>query len=145
VFGFIFVTNLTLLSPFCTLCLTPLLGIGVGYLSGWLDTPTEAKRSLLRGGIAGGVSGIAAVAGQMLATVVFGILVTNSERLPNLARESGLSEFFITDPNEYWEATLLFGTFCSAFNLLIIAGLGAVGGLIWFQQRQKHLLAAGSM
>jgi hypothetical protein len=143
VFGFIFVMSLTLLSPFCTLCLTPLLGIGVGYLSGWFDAPTEAKRSLLRGGVAGGVSGIAAVAGQMLATVVNGILVTNSEELPNVLRDMGLSEFLITDPNEYWQATLTVGTFCSAFNLLIIAGLGAVGGLIWFQRRQKHLLAAG--
>jgi hypothetical protein len=135
VIGFIYVMSLTLVSPFCTLCFTPLLGIGAGYLAGWFDTPTKSDSSLYRGGVAGGITGFGVIVGQMLATVVNGILVTNSEQLPNLMRELGLSQLLITDSNQYWQATLTANSVCSIFNLFIIVGLGAVGGLIWFQRR----------
>ena len=135
--GFIYVMSITLLSPFCTLCITPLLGIGVGYLAGWFDTPHRSEASLVRGAIAGGITGFGVVVGQMLATVVNAILVTNSEQLPILLRQIGLPDLIITDSNQYWEATLTANCGCSIFNLLIIAGLGALGGLIWFQRRHK--------
>jgi hypothetical protein len=142
--GFIYVMSLTLLSPFCTLCFTPLLGIGVGYLAGRFDTPQKSETSLYRGGIAGGITGFAVMIGQMLATVVNGILVTNSEQLPNLLQEFGLSELILSDSNQYWQTTLTANSVCSVFNLFIIAGLGAVGGMIWFQRRSKALLATVS-
>jgi hypothetical protein len=142
--GFIFVMSLTLLSPFCTLCLTPLLGAGVGYLANWFDTPAESRASLLRGGLAGGLTGIGAMAGQMLATVVNGILITNSDQLPILLADLGLSEFMITDADEYWRATLTVSAFCSAFNLVLIAGLAALGGFIWFQRQRRNSLSTVS-
>lgn len=145
VIGFIYVMGLTLLSPFCTLCFTPLLGIGVGYLAGWFDTPAKSEVSLYRGGIAGGLSGVGVVVGQMLATLVNGILVTNSEQLPELMREMGFSQFLIADTGEYWQATLTINTFCSAFNLAVVAGLGAVGGMLWFQRRNKNSLSTASV
>ncbi len=142
--GFIFVMSLSLLSPFCTLCYTPLLGLGVGYLSGWFDAPLEAKVSLSRGGIAGGIAGIGAVAGQTLAAIVYGILFTHSEKWPNILREMGgilgepkLFQSIIADPGEYWQALLTTSILCSAFNLVIVAGLGAVGGIMWFQRQTR--------
>jgi MFS family permease len=140
--GFIYVMSLTLLSPFCTLCFTPLLGIGVGYLAGWFDTPQTSEVSMRRGGIAGGITGLAVMIGQILATLVNGILVTNSEELPKLLQEFGLSELILTESNQYWQATLTANSICSVFNLFVIAGLGAVGGMIWFQRRQSSLLTA---
>ena len=136
--GFIYITSLTLLSPFCTLCFTPLLGLGVGYLTGWFDKPLKQESSLSRGGIAGGITGIGAVVGQMLATVVNGILVTNWEQLPDLMRELGFVQFPIPDANQYWQTTLTANSFCSVLNLTIISGLGAVGGIIWFQRQNKN-------
>ena len=97
--GFIYVMSITLLSPFCTLCITPFLGIGVGYLTGWFDTPHKSETSLVRGAIAGGITGFGVIVGQMLATVVNAILVTNSEQLPILLRQVGLSDLIITDSN----------------------------------------------
>lgn len=144
VLSFILVMSLSLLSPFCTLCLTPLLGVAVGYLAGWFDTPSEPTRSLSRGGLAGGLAGVGALGGQMLATVVNGILITNSEELPAMLAELGLSQFLITDTSEYWQATLTVSAFCSAFNLVIIAGLGALGGLIWFRRQHRDSLATAS-
>jgi len=142
--GFIYIMSLTLLSPFCTLCVTPLLGIGVGYLAGWFDTPPNSEISLARGAVAGGITGFGVVIGQMLASVVNAILVTNSEELPKLLRQIGLSELVITDSNQYWQATLTANSICSLFNLLIIAALGAIGGLIWFQRRQKSSISTAS-
>ena len=144
VVGFIYIMSLTLLSPFCTVCVTPLLGIGVGYLAGWFDTPQNSEVSLVRGAVAGGITGLGVVVGQMLASVVNAILVTNSEELPKILRQIGLSELVITESNQYWQATLTANSICSLFNLLIIAALGAIGALIWFQRRHKNLISTAS-
>ena len=139
--GLIYITSLTLLSPFCTLCLTPLLGISVGYLAAHIDKPARSETSLSRGGIAGGITGIGVLVGQMLATIVNGILITNSESLPIFVRQMGLSQLFITDPDEYWQAIITTSSFCSLINLVLIAGLGALGSLIWFQRQRRHILS----
>jgi hypothetical protein len=137
--GFIYVMSLTLVSPFCTLCITPLLGLGIGYLASRFDKPLKLETSLSSGGIAGGMSGCGALVGQMLATVVNGILVTNWEQLPAFITDLGLAQF--PDTNEYWQTTLTANSLCSVLNLAIIAGLGAVGGLIWFQRQNKKPLS----
>jgi hypothetical protein len=136
--------SLSLLSPFCTLCFTPLLGLGVGYLAGWIDTPQKSQASLYRGAIAGAITGLATIIGQILATVVNAILVTNSEQLPTLLQEFGLSEFVIMDTNQYWQATMTVNSMCGVFNLFLISGLGAVGGMLWFQRRHRASLPAAS-
>lgn len=135
VLAFIYVMSITLISPFCTLCFTPLLGIGVGYLANWFDQPLKFEASLGRGATAGGMTGFGALLGQMMAAVVNGILVTNWEELPALFKEFGFTQF--PNPDEYWQTTLTANSMCSLFNLALIAGLGAVGGVIWFQ-RQQH-------
>lgn len=139
--GFIYIMSLTLLSPVCTVCLTPALGLGVGYLAGWFDTPPSFDTSLVRGAVAGIITGFGVVIGQMLATVVNAILVTNSEQLPILMSQLGLNELIVTDSSQYWQATLTANSICSMFNLLLIAGLGAVGGLICFQHRASRAAA----
>jgi len=134
--GFVYVMSLTLLSPFCTLCFTPLLGLGAGYLAAQLDRPTSQNRSVYRSGIAGGITGVSVTVGQLLATVVNAILVTNFEQLPALMQDVGLSEFAAIDNAQYWQTTVIGNSVCGGFNLLLITGLGAVGGLLWFQRHQ---------
>lgn len=142
IIGFILMMSLSLLSPLCTLCFTPLLGIGVGYLTGWFETPSKLKISLIRGSLAGSLTGIGVVIGQMLAAVINGILVTHLEQFPMLIHElRQISQLVIADARDYWKFILVINTFFSAFNLVIIAGLGAVGGLIWFERQGKKLLA----
>lgn len=134
--GFIYVMSLTLLSPFCTLCFTPLLGVGVGYLAGWIDSPPNLDISMVRSGTAGGITGMAVMAGQILATVINAVLVTNSKQLPELMREIGLVQFATIDNAQYWQTTVIGNSVCGGLNLLIITGLGAVGGLLWFQRHR---------
>jgi hypothetical protein len=135
--GFIYVMSLTLVSPFCTLCFTPLLGIGVGYLASRFDRPPKLESSSIVGGIAGGIAGFAALVGQMLATVVNGVLVTNWEELPFFFKQLG----FQVSPTEYWQTTLTANSFCSLLNLAIMVGLGALGGVIWFQHQSRKSLS----
>lgn len=141
--GFIYVMSLTLVSPFCTVCFTPFLGIGIGFMAGWFDRPLKAEVSLGKGTIAGGIAGAGVVIGQILAAIVNGVLVTNSEELPVLMREMGLSQLVINDA-EYWQATLTLNSFCSIFNLALMVGLAAVGSMIWFQRHSGSLAAASS-
>ncbi len=136
--GFIYIMSLTLLSPFCTLCITPFLGIGVGYIAGYFDKPLKVETSLGRGTIAGSIAGLGVAVGQMAAAVVNGILVTNSEQLPALMKEIGLSEFIISNSDEYWQATLTVNSFCGIFNLALIVGLGALGSVLWFQRHRAN-------
>ena len=141
--GFIYVMSITLVSPFCTVCITPLLGVSVGYLASRIDKPLKLETSLGSGGIAGGMTGCGALIGQMLAAVVNGILVTNWQELPNFVKDLGLTQF--PNASEYWQTTLTANSFCSLLNLALIAGLGAVGGLIWFQRQNKKVLPSVSV
>ena len=140
--SFVYIMSLTLLSPFCTLCLTPLLGIGVGYLASWFDKPLRPEANIVGGTIAGAITGLGAIAGQMVAAVVNAILVANSEQLPNLMREMGLADLVITNSDEYWQTTVAINSFCGVFNLALIVGLGAIGSMLWFQRHSKNSLSA---
>lgn len=134
VLAFIYVMGVTLISPFCTLCFTPLLGLGVGYLANRFDKPHKFEASLGSGIIAGAMTGFGALLGQMLAAVVNGILVTNWQELPALFKEFGFAQF--PNSSEYWQTTLMANSMCSLLNLALIAGLGAVGGALWFRRQQ---------
>ena len=141
--GFIYIMSLTLLSPLCTLCLTPLLGLSVGYTAGWFDKPGRAESSLSKGVVAGGVTGLGVILGQLAAALVNGILVTNSQELPNMISELGFSEAIITNSSDYWQTTLLINSFCGVFNLALLVGLGGLGGIIWFQKHRPASLSSG--
>jgi hypothetical protein len=134
--GFIYIMGLTLLSPLCTLCLTPLLGLSVGYTAGWFDQPARVETSLSKGIVAGGFTGLGVILGQLAAAVVNGILVTNSRELTKMINELGFSQAVITNPGDYWQATLLINSFCGVLNLALLVGLGALGGVIWFQKHR---------
>jgi hypothetical protein len=143
VIGFIYVMAITLISPFCTLCFTPVLGISIGYLANRFDTPPRVEASLGSGAVAGLLTGLGALLGQMLAAVVYAILVTHWEELPALIKQMGFSQ--IPNQSQYWQTTITANSFCGLLNLVLIAGLGAVGGLIWFQRQNKKVFATISV
>ena len=138
--GFIYVMSLTLLSPLCTLCLVPFLGLGVGFLASWFDQPKTLETNLGRGVVAGGITGIGITGGQILATVVSGILVTNLNDLPATLGELDIFQSVIINPDQYWQTTLTVGVFCSMFNLALVTGLSALGSFLWYQRCRDGLL-----
>lgn len=140
VVGFIYLMSLTLVSPLCTICLTPFLGVGVGFLASWFDQPERVEANLARGAVAGGMTGFGVTVGQMLATLVTGVLVTNLEQLPAGFEQFAVFETVFVNPEQYWQTTVAVGTLCSLFNLAFITGLGAAGSLLWFQRYKKPSL-----
>lgn len=136
--GFVYVMSLTLFSPLCTLCLVPFLGIGVGFLTSWFDQPKTLEKNLGRGVIAGGITGIGITGGQILATVVSGILVTNLNDLPTTLGELDIFQSVIVNPDQYWQTTLTVGVFCSIFNLALVTGLSALGSFLWYQRHKER-------
>ena len=137
--GFVYVMSLALLSPLCTLCLVPFLGLGVGFMASWFDKPERLEANLGRGVVAGGITGLGVTIGQILAKIVTGILVTNLEQMPAGFEQFTMLEPFMVDPAQYWQTTLAVGAFCSIFNLALIMVLGALGSLLWFQTYKKRL------
>ncbi len=139
VLGLIYVMGLTLFSPFCTLCLTPLLGAAVGYLACHFDRPPTQPQALRSGLIAAGATGLVSLAGQGLAAVVNAVLVTNSPQLPAMLADFGLPAEILTDTQQYWQTTLATNTACGLVNLFIIIGLGAVGSMVWYNRHSAEM------
>jgi len=131
--GFIYITILSFLSPFCTLCFVPLLGVGVGYLACQFDSPTTLEASLRQGSLAGGMTGSAVIFGQIVATVVNGILLTNLKDWATMTKQLGMTPI---TPTDYWQMTLVTNSFCSLFNMLTLVILAASGGLWWFYRHR---------
>ena len=138
VLGFIYVMSLTFFSPFCTLCFTPLLGVGVGYLAAKIDQVQKVETGASRGGGAGAISSVGVILGQIIATLVNGVLITNLENLPAFMQELGLPSTLAPNPDEYWQGTLLASSVCGTLNLMVIVGLAALGGMLWVQRQGQR-------
>ncbi|RMF03304.1 MAG: hypothetical protein D6768_06215, partial [Chloroflexi bacterium] len=68
----------------------------------------------------------------------------NSESLPQMLNQMGFSQFAAIEPAEYWQATFLLNALCGTFNVALIVGLGALGGMIWVQRYQKNSMSTVS-
>ena len=78
----------------------------------------------------------------MLAAVVSTILVTNSEQFPLMIEQLGISQLITPESVENWQVVITTYSFCGIFNMALIVGLGAMGGMIWFQRHGKSSLVA---
>lgn len=133
VIGFVYIASLSLLSPFCTVFFTPFLGLGVGYLVGFFETPTTLETSLTRSTITGGITGLIVLLGQMLTAVINGVLITNwGQGL------EAMQELDIATPL-YWQVTVGINLLCGIFNVAIIMLLATLGGYMWFQRSQPTM------
>ena len=128
--GFIYISSLYLLAPLCTLCLTPILGLGVGYLTAWFDKPTNIEKGLPSSMGAGLITASAVMVGQIMAALVKGILITNWVWARTIVDEMGWPDAVIT---EYWQNAMISDSFCGIFNLIIIIGSAIIGNMLWFQ------------
>ncbi len=129
----IFSFVITLLSPFLLSCITPVLGIAAGYLAGVFELSLLQKDAIKSATKAGLLGGAGMLLGQILGTVINGLLV-GPEGAVMVLSSLGLS---VGSPayiaKSYWQFMVI-GTACiSLFNIALMAGLGALGGLIWWE------------
>ncbi|MGB7539053.1 MAG: hypothetical protein WBM17_10970 [Anaerolineales bacterium] len=143
VITFILVIIGGLLSSVCCLA-SPVLGILLGLAAGFLcavfEKPAESEKAAVRGAIAGAIAGgvglVAQFIGQMIGQLILG---GNVACIPGMCSESAapISQTSVT----------LFAVFNSCFSglilLAIMAGLGAVGGVLWLKTKPRPKSPAG--
>jgi hypothetical protein len=120
------------------LCLcTPLAAVFLGLIAGGLcvyfEKPIDPEKAAIRGGIAGAIAGVAALVGQTIGGTIISVVVgagqTHVACLPGLCNQSSP-----TTSQTSWILSALFSScFCGLMALAIMAGLGVLGGMLWFQ------------
>jgi hypothetical protein len=135
-----------LMSPVCTpCCIAVFLGMGAGFLTGVIEKPGIKDNLAKRGAIAGALGGIGALLGQVISSVTNALLV-GPQGSVQLIRSFGLpvaGNFETT----YW-LSLVGGTACFVvWDVALMAGLGAIGGLLWWQfvGQKRSIIEPGAL
>lgn len=128
----------------CAPCLALFMGAGAGYVAGMLDKPAGGTGASAKvGAAAGAIGGVGALFGHLGGGLV-GALRIGPERAMSqaaeLARTLGLSvPLTDVDPVSYYGSTLGFSCCFGLFEIALMAGLGALGGLLWYQMTGKNM------
>ena len=120
----------SLLSPLCVLCLALVAGLGAGYLAGVFDSPPDSGPAAQSGAGAGAIAGVGSLLGHLAGGAV-NIVIVGPEGATDLLQSLGLASG--VDPTTYY-ASALGGACCLGLvEIGLMAGLGALGGLLWFR------------
>jgi hypothetical protein len=114
-------------------CLAPFLGLVAGFVTGLFDKPASNNAVSKSGAISGAVGSIGAVLGQVIGAVVNSFIM-GPEGAAQFARSMGLpgsgSSGF---EGGYWFGVVGGAVCFSMFDVLLMAGFGALGALLWWQ------------
>lgn len=130
--GFVLAIITTVIFPLCNPCIALLIGAGFGVLAAVWERPASQAASAAAGAKAGAIAAAGLLVGEVIGAVINGIIV-GPEGAAELARQFGLPTRL--SPRAYWAYNLAGNCLCGLFNLALGAGLGALGGLLWFQAR----------
>ncbi len=135
--------GIVLISPLCSPCLVIFLGLGAGYLAGVFDKPLTNGATAKSGAIAGVIGGVGSLLGQIIGGAINGAIV-GPEGAADILRQFDMGGSAM-DPTTYWG--VLVGTACciGILNIALMAGLGALGGILWWQITGKKNAATPQM
>jgi asparagine N-glycosylation enzyme membrane subunit Stt3 len=128
--------GVTLFLPYCVPCVALLVGLAAGYVAGVFAKPVEQQTAVRSGAIAGALGGIGVVLGEMIGAVINAAAI-GPERIIEVMRQFGITTPTQMTPTEYWAAQLGINFCISLFSVALMAGLGALGGLIWWNMNGK--------
>jgi hypothetical protein len=121
------------ISPICVPCLALIFGLLAGYLAGTFDKPVDQSRSIKAGTLAGLLGGIGIFLGQTLGAVLNAVLV-GPEGVARMLSQMGL---FAGGPAQiaefYWIGMVLSTACLVVFDVALMSGFGALGGLLWWK------------
>lgn len=121
----------TLILPICTPILAIIIGFFAGYLAGVFDKPINDGQSAKIGAIAGAISGVGAILGQIIGAAIKANVV-GPEGVMEIMRQFDIpvsSDILnLYTPMVYGSAICI-----GLVNVLLMAGLGTLGGLLWHQ------------
>jgi hypothetical protein len=137
VVALIFSASSTLISPVCTPCLAIFMGIFAGYLAGIQDKPKDEGAAAKTGAGAGAIGGIGAILGQFIGAAINAKLVGPESTLNmlhqlNIPTSGDISGYYLY---------AVYGSACclGLLNVLLMAGLGALGGYLWHQMNGRKI------
>jgi len=134
-FGFLF--------PLCVPCLALALGAGAGYLAGQFEKPGETRRAAGVGAGAGAIAGVGALIGHVVGGLINAV-ITGPEGSARLLEQLGIDVGNTSgNPVAFYGGALAVGCCFGVLDIALMAGLGAVGGLLWYQMTGKN--QAGGM
>ncbi len=122
-------------SPLCGFCVGIVAGLGAGYLAGLFDKPAESSASTKAGAGAGAIAGIGGLIGLIIAGVINAIVV-GPEGAAQVLQSFGLQS--TADPTTYYASAIGMPCCIGLFNIALMAGLGALGGMLWYQTAGKN-------
>ena len=144
IFGF----GAAVISPICASCVALIAGLAAGYLAALFDKPADQGASAKAGASAGAIASLGGLLGSMIATVINLLVVSPTraaEITQQLAQRLGLPSTTLGDPAtiaaNYYASAI--GTSCCIviFDIALMAGLGALGAILWYQTADKKTAA----
>lgn len=134
VVGFLLAIVAALILPaICNPCAAMFIGLGAGVLGCVFAKPPESGASAGQGAGAGAIATVGNLLGQMAGTAA-NVLLVGPVRGAELVRELGLPT---GDPAAfgvgYYGGAFGVGCLCGLIGIALGAGLGALGGLLWYQ------------
>jgi hypothetical protein len=124
------------ISPLCVPCLALAFGLLAGYLAGAFDKPLDQNQAIRAGALTGLLGGVGMLLGQVLGAVLNAMLI-GPEGAARLLSQMGL---FAGGPaqiaNMYWIVTVLSTACLVVVDIALMAGFGALGGLLWWKMNQ---------
>ncbi len=126
----------SLASPLCTPCVAVFAGLVAGYLAGLFDKPAQQPAALQSGTNSGAIAGLGGLVGNIFAAAV-NVTLLGSTGAAQWAQQLGLPIGGPGDAASFANTYYLssFGLACCGglFNIVLMAGLGALGGLLWYR------------
>lgn len=122
----------SVVSPLCALCFPVFAGLGAGYLAGYFEKPAP-ENALQRGALSGAISGGIAIFAQFVAALINAFVLQNPQFNPGQ-----LFGGQAIDPTVIWLAQLGGAACIGLLNVALMAGFGALGGLLWKNSAAKQ-------
>ena len=125
-----------IISLICGPCVAIFGGLGAGYLAGMFDKQGMSGASAKSGASAGAIAGVGALIGQIIGSVV-NAAIMGPARAAETARALGLPADGTGGAGFYLGAGGI-GCCLGLFEVALMAGLGALGGILWYQISGKN-------
>ena len=121
-----------LLTPLCVPCIALLAGAGAGYLAGVFDKPAASNVAIQSGAGAGAIGGIGALLGHVIGGITNAVMV-GPEGMAQLLRQFGVTGVDTSNPVTFYVGAIGGACCFGLIEVALMAALGAVGGILWYQ------------
>ncbi len=135
VVALVLILGVTLISPFCGVCIGLVIGLAAGYVAGVFGKPVSSRDSIRIGAIAGAIAGALGLVGEFIGGIINSTVV-NAATLEQFYKTFGLPNVGLTQ-TQITSSQILGATCIGLFNVLWMAIFGLAGCALWYQVRGK--------